>query len=376
MTGDGTTDVEGASPETVRTALRDGAALPECDGFAGVVDGSVVRDVLGRRPLFVGRGDRGWRWARSPRELDDPVEFPPGGVVPLERFSDPSFEPLEDVRRAWTLPSVGERTVEEAVEAVAAALDDRELDGDPPVAFSGGVDSAVVASLSDGPLYVAGFPGSHDVAAARSAAAAVGRSDDLRVVRIDRPALERVVPRVARATDRTNAMDVAIVAPLWLVAERVRADGHDRLAVGQGADELFGGYDKVARAPSDERVEADTVREARTEVVATLPDQLSRDVTALRAAGVEVAAPFLHDGVVRAALSVPPAGLVGDRGVRKLALRLAARRRLPDRIAFREKKAVQYGSRVARELDRAAREAGFEARSGDNVARYVESLLG
>jgi asparagine synthase (glutamine-hydrolysing) len=229
-----------------------------------------------------------------------------------------------------------------------------------------------VASHVDAPCYVAGFPDSHDVEAARDAAARMDR--DLRVVDLDLPAVEAAVPEVARATGRTNAMDVAIALPLYLVARRVAADGFDRLAVGQGADELFGGYAKVARAPDDPRVEAETVRGARDEMLATLPDQLERDVLAMRGAGVEPVTPLLHDRVVRAALSLPGDMLVTARGERKWALRLAARAWLPDRVAFREKKAVQYGSLVSRELDRLARQHGFKRRMDDHVTQYVESL--
>jgi asparagine synthase (glutamine-hydrolysing) len=171
-------------------------------------------------------------------------------------------------------------------------------------------------------------------------------------------------------------MDAAIAAPLVAVARRAREDGFRRLAVGQGADELFGGYDKVARAPDDPRVDATTVRAAARELVAGLPGQLERDVLALRAAGVEPVAPLLHDRVVRAALRLPGGLLVNDRGERKVALRLAARDWLPDRVAFRPKRAAQYGSRAARELDRLARGAGFERRAGDHVARFLAAEAG
>jgi asparagine synthase (glutamine-hydrolysing) len=243
------------------------------------------------------------------------------------------------------------------------------------VAFSGGVDSAAVAAgVPRAPCYVAGFPDAHDVAAAREAAAVMGR--DLVVVDLDHETLRRGVREVARATGRTNPMDVAIAAPLYLVAERAAADGHARLAVGQGADELFGGYAKVAKAADDSRVEADTVRGARRETVATLPEQLPRDVAAIRAAGVDPVAPLLHDRVVRAALPLPDHLLVAE-GTRKVALRRAVRdlELVPAPVAAADKKAVQYGSLVSRELDRLARRAGFKRRMENHVGRYVESLL-
>jgi asparagine synthase (glutamine-hydrolysing) len=80
--------------------------------------------------------------------------------------------------------------------------------------------------------------------------------------------------------------------------------------------------------------------------------------------------PLLADAVVRAALALPGEAIArGDR--RKVALRRAARSFVPAAVAEREKKAVQYGSLVARELDRLARQAGFKRRVGDHVSKYV-----
>ncbi|WP_327051282.1 asparagine synthase C-terminal domain-containing protein [Halomicrococcus gelatinilyticus] len=358
--------MRGTDAAVVRRAVDEGDPLPGTRGFAGrLADGRLVRDVLGRVPLFSERTDP-TTWSHDPTDLDDPDPVPAGHArTPLD--GDGSDE------RLWDLPDpptfADERAAVAAVrEALAASLDDLTADG-TAVAFSGGVDSALVAAALDLPCYVAGFPGSPDLVAAREGAAML--DCDLRVVELDHDAVERAVPRVARATGRTNAMDVEIALPLHLAAERAAADGHDRLAVGQGADELFGGYDKVARV--DHRVDADTVRGATRETIRTLPEQLPRDVLAVRSGGVEPVAPLLDDRVVSTALRLPGEALVSERGDRKWALRLAARAFVPDRVAFREKKAVQYGSFVARELDRLARRAGFKRRQDDHVTEYVRS---
>jgi asparagine synthase (glutamine-hydrolysing) len=352
----------GADPATVRRALSDGDPLPGTAGFAGAVDGRLVRDILGRQPLFAEADDH-TTWSQDPRRLDRPERVPAGHV-----------RDASGTDRVWWLPEPEPTDdAEEAVAAVRSAID-RSLSAVDTaglaVAFSGGVDSALLAARLNAPAYAVGFPDSHDREAAQSAAARLDL--DLRTVELDHERLADAVPRVARATGRTNAMDVGIALPLFVLAERASADGVKRLALGQGADELFGGYAKVAGARTDPRVEAETVRGARRELLGTLPDQLERDVLGLRAAGVEPVTPLLHDRVIRAALALPGELLVTDRGDRKWALRLAARDALPDRLAFREKKAVQYGSLAARELDRLARRAGFKRHTGDHVRRYVE----
>ncbi|PSP53171.1 asparagine synthase [Halobacteriales archaeon QH_3_68_24] len=278
--------------------MERGDPLPGTAGFAGLVDGALARDVLGRELVYADRepAERdGQSWSFDPGDLTAPELLPAGHVRPLRE--DPTGEgggagAGNGGRAVWTLP-----------------------DPDP----------------------------------------------------------ERDEEGAVAATGRTNAMDVGIAVPLYLVAERVAADGYDRLALGQGADELFGGYAKVARAPEDPRVEADTVRAARRETMLGLPDQLERDLRVLRAAGVEPVAPLLHDRVVRAALALPGDLLVaGDE--RKVAFRRAVRAWVPEPAATREKKALQYGSLVARELDRLARQDGFKRRLNDHVRKYVEAL--
>ncbi|WP_440769029.1 asparagine synthase C-terminal domain-containing protein [Natronorubrum sp. DTA28] len=365
--------LRGADPDTVRGALESGDPLPGTTGFAGELDGALVRDVLGRVPVYVDRESDGRTpaadWAFEPTALEHPTLLPAGTTLDL---TTPDAEP----ERRWTLPDPEpepdhDAALERLATAIRTAADAAlEADRDIAVAFSGGVDSALVAELLDAPLYVVGFPDSHDVAAARTAAEAMGR--ELTVVELTPADLERAVPDLARAIGRTNAMDVQIALPLSLVGERVAADGFDALAVGQGADELFGGYEKVVRL--DHRVAAETTRGAVREQIATLSEQLPRDVHAIEARGLEPVSPLLHDAVVDAALRLPDE-LLADETERKRALRHVAGEYLPEAVASREKKAVQYGSLVARELDRLARQAGYKRRIDDHVTKYVRSLL-
>ncbi|WP_135304609.1 asparagine synthase C-terminal domain-containing protein [Haloarcula amylovorans] len=359
--------MQGGDADTVREAVENGDPLPGTSGFAGKLDGRLVRDVLGRYPLYVERdaSDPVDAWSYDPTTLDDPAPVPAGHKWDAD-----------GCRERWTLPNPGpfgarESAVEHVREVVETSIDAVDTES-LAIAFSGGLDSALLAARLDAPLYVAGFPDSHDVEAARSAADLLDR--ELQVVELTHDAIERAVPKIAAATGRTNAMAVQIVLPLYLTAERVAADGFDRLALGQGADELFGGYAKVAKAPDDPRVEAETVRGAQREVLETLPEQLPRDVLALRAAGVESVTPLLHDRVVSAALRLDDEMLV-DGETRKWTLRQAARHTLPEAISTREKKAAQYGSLASRELDRLARQAGYKRRMDDHVTQYVESLV-
>ena len=375
--------IRGSSPAVVRTAVRERDPFPGTRGFAGRLratsDGGgpvLVRDVLGREPLFVERAAADptapGAWAFDPTVLADPRPVPAGTV--LDRDGETELWPLPTPDAVD--PTEGQRAVDEAVRSVLAETGAERDAGDVgglAVAFSGGVDSALVAAgVPDAPCYVAGFDGCHDVAAAREAAATMDR--ELRVVDLRHEDLVRAIPAIADATGRRNAMDLNIAVPLYLTAEAAAADGFERLALGQGADELFGGYSKVVDPASDHRVDADTVRGARTETVRSLPSQLERDVLTLRAAGIEPVTPLLDDRIVEAALGLPDE-LLATSERRKVALRRAAAEHLPSAVASADKKAVQYGTYVAREIDRLARRNGFKRRMDDHVGRYIDSLL-
>ena len=399
---------DGRAHERLRASLDTADGLFGTSGFAGTIDGILIRDVLGRIPLYVERDRFDWApavdctvqgsqpyrsesvstlrqsideptvrnsvsgevvprdsWSHRPAVLTDPVELPAGCAATASR-----------IEQVWQLSQPPSTTDPDAVvdhlDAVVRSSVDRSVTDTTAVAFSGGVDSALLAATCDRPLYVVGFPDSHDVEAARMVARSMGIEDRLHVRALSIDDVDRVVPTVARAIGRTNAMDVAIAIGMYLVAETAAADGHDRLLCGQGADELFGGYEKVRRL--DHRVEATSVRDAVFEQILSVPKQISRDVLAIEAGDVLPIFPYLTDDVVSPALTLSESALVSE-STGKVTLRRIAERHLPRSIAYREKKALQYGSLVSRELDRLARQAGYKRRMDDHVRQYVESRL-
>ncbi|MEF8777562.1 MAG: asparagine synthetase B, partial [Natronomonas sp.] len=140
--------MDGADPEAVRSALETRAPLSGIDGFAGELDGRLVRDALGRYPLFSAAEDP-THWSFDPTDLLSPDPVPAGHV------RDGNGD-----QRVWTLPTPepfddDNRAIETVRAAVTAAVD--AIEKAPPIAFSGGLDSSILAARLDGPLYVGGF---------------------------------------------------------------------------------------------------------------------------------------------------------------------------------------------------------------------------
>jgi len=217
------------------------------------------------------------------------------------------------------------------------------------VALSGGVDSALVAALAGRECVVAGVEGSHDLRRAREVAQELDLSLE-----------EAVLTEVLAVIPRADPVDGSIAATLYFVAEWAKDHGYERILAGQGADELFGGYARY--------LETETLGQDLDRDFLGLPAQAARDQAVAGLFGALFSLPYLDVRVVRAARGIPPEEKVRG-GVRKKPLREVAARHLPAEIAHREKKAMQYGSGMMREMKRLARRRGCS-----NVSEFLESL--
>jgi len=226
------------------------------------------------------------------------------------------------------------------------------------VALSGGVDSALVAALARRECVVVGVEGSHDLKRAKAVATVLDLS--LNTAIIDPRRIEEALVEVLAVIPRANPVDASIAATLYFVAEWARDHGYERILAGQGADELFGGY---ARYLETETLGMDLERDFQGLAVQAARDQAVADLF-----GAYFSLPYLDVRVVRAAMAIPPEEKVKE-GVRKRPLREVAAMYMPNDVAHYEKKAMQYGSGVMREMKRLARRRGC-----GKVGDYLEEI--
>jgi len=229
------------------------------------------------------------------------------------------------------------------------------------VALSGGVDSALVTALAGLPCVTIGMAGSHDLERGRAAAEILGLPWE--GVTITGDEVEGALPRVVGAIPRVTPLDVSIATGLFFVARWAGERGYRRVLVGQGADELFGGYIRYRTAAD---IPAMLARD-----FASLRAQALRDQAVARLHGTAFSLPYIDLRVVRAAQAIPPGGLVSaDTG--KVPLRELAARLLPPEVAHAPKKAMQYGTGIAGAIRDLARKNGYKG----SVQRYLFRLTG
>jgi asparagine synthase (glutamine-hydrolysing) len=233
--------------------------------------------------------------------------------------------------------------------------------GEGVTALSGGVDSALVAALAKRPCIGVGLAGSHDLRRAEHVASELQLPFTARTITVRE--IEETLPVVLDLLIDPTPVDLAIGTTLYFVAETAHEAGFERILTGQGADEVFGGYSRYLGLTPEE------LSATFASDFASLSRQGYRDQTIAGYHKTWLSMPYLDMRVVCAATSIPPGDRVRD-GVRKYPLREVAARYLSPETAYYEKKAMQYGTGIWKEIKRLARQNGYH----NSVSEYMMSI--
>lgn len=249
------------------------------------------------------------------------------------------------------IPAVPDLSLEEAIISAVRLRSDEGV-----TALSGGVDSSLVAYIAGRECVAVGLEGSHDLRQARHAANKLNLNCTL--VEIPRSAIAEALPLVIETIPRKDPVNTGIALTQYFITNWAGEHGYHRIITGQAADEIFGGYSRY--------LETETLEEDLKRDFAGLEQQAERDQSIATLHGTYLSMPYLDMRVVCAARKIPASEKVQGK-LRKVPLRTVAERFIGQELAWYEKKAMQYGSGVAKELSSLARKNGYKTSVQDYI---------
>jgi asparagine synthase (glutamine-hydrolysing) len=336
------------------------------------------RDIIGQKPLYFGQiGDNAVAFAsmRSPLVsigIPQPEPVPPGKVV---RASFRGYETIDDYSlKQPEEESIGELDATHALDELFREAVRRIVPRRSGIAFSGGLDSALVAKVAknenlEPELISVGLKGQQELEHAEKTAKGFGLHLNIR--ELSNSDVLNLLPDVVEVIETTDPVIVGIAVPIYFACQEAREMGLSYIAAGQLSDELFGGYGKFEDIALRDGT-ADLGREMFDSVVAASAKDFDPGDKLAVAAGLELCCPFAYLPLVQYALKLPASlrvKLADGKVIRKYILRrLAARLSLPDSVVDRPKKAVQYSSGVQKVLLKEAK------RQGTSLGKMLESF--
>ncbi len=225
------------------------------------------------------------------------------------------------------------------------------------VLFSGGIDSTIVAyavtsRVKNTLLYCCGLPKASSFARAEQAAKRLGLK--LKKIEINKEKLPELVKKTIEAIGTQDKLQVQIALPEFITMQAIKEDSFKVVFCGQGADELFAGYNEF-RFVLKEKGFAGVQELIWKKLFEMYERNLKRDLAIANYFGLELRAPFLDEEFILQALAFPPEEKIHSESdlIRKHALRkLAEALGIPKKLCYEKKKAIQYDTGLAKEVER------------------------
>lgn len=220
------------------------------------------------------------------------------------------------------------------------------------VIFSGGIDSTILVFILyeisksrsfDIKLYTVGSEKSLDVKFAHKLAEYLDLP--LKVQDVTAEIVKENLDSVKDAICDDNIMKLGVGMTIYLASKMIHDDGIRVAFSGQGADELFAGYNRYLKSFSSGGLED----ELRYDIGNMYHVNLERDDAVSMVNGVELRVPFLDKELVEFSLNVSADYKISgvDDNIRKNILRdIAGDLGLPDEFVYRPKKAAQYATGI------------------------------
>ncbi len=358
--------------------------MQQADGdysFLLLKDGWIAagRDPIGVQPLYYGENtdiaavttNRRALWKLG---IQNPISFPPGNLA----FADSKgfqFKPIKTPTQTEPKPI----TVDDAAKKVELFLIEsiqRRVHGisEVAVAFSGGLDSSLVAFLAAKcgvKVRLLHVSLENQMETEQAIEAAEQLNLPLQVHLFKDSDMEAVLPKVVELIEEPDPIKASIGIPFYWAAQKAAEEGLKVMLAGQGADELFGGYQRYVTEYC--KAGSEKVRQTMfSDVVNIYLSNLERDMKITSFHDVELRLPFASFELAQFAVNLPVECKLEKKPdtLRKLILRkVASNLGIPASVTDKPKKAVQYSTGINDAVKRVSK------KHQKTVGEYIAELF-
>jgi asparagine synthase (glutamine-hydrolysing) len=323
------------------------------------------RDAMGIHPFYHGENFKFVALASERKALwrigiKDVNSFPPGHVALVDRQGF-QFKPVKTLSPSGVKPATMQVAATHLQKLLRQSVSKR-VSGlrEVTVAFSGGLDSSVIAFLaknSGADVHLIHVSLKNQLETEYAKKVAEELKLPINVHLYDEEDVEKILSSVLWLVEEPDPVKASIGVPLYWVAEKTARMDFKIMLAGQGADELFGGYkrytDGYLRCGSEK-----TRQVLLSDILKMYETNFERDFKICNFHNVELRLPFATYQIAKFAIDLPVKLKIKllDDGLRKLVLRRAARDLgLPKFVTERPKKAIQYATGISKVLKKLAR---------------------
>ena len=222
------------------------------------------------------------------------------------------------------------------------------------VAFSGGVDSALLAKICKDlgrkvMLLTIGFPESHDIEFSKMIASKMGLTH--KIHKLNEKHFCKDFNYVKTKINCKNVSHIENCLAFFYIASLAVRNGLGLILTGNGCDELFCGYDRYRLIYQEGETSINELMDQRIVNELALMQEIQMITTEV---GVNIKQPFLSQKFISYARDIPIDQKIrgSDDFIRKHILRESALLiGVPKDAAMKRKKAIQYGSLIHKKLN-------------------------
>ena len=239
------------------------------------------------------------------------------------------------------------------LDQIQYAIKNTVLDNSVGVAFSGGVDSTLIAKLlhDDGydiHLLTIGFHDSHDINFAKQVNEILKFKHD--ILEIEPESFQETSEKIHHIIKTDNLSWNENSIAFYYVSKLAKSLGISTVVTANGIDELFCGYNAYREAISVSVEEVMNVMNKKLDNEMKMMIAVNNVTSSF---GVKILQPLLNENFISYAKTIPISEKITDSDdlqrkhvIRKLAVSCG----VPEISAYKQKKALQYGSKIHKQL--------------------------